>query len=289
MNERMMNDYSSKLMSDITEYITSIETQLASLIEKNRILDEYRKEIEGKMSTFQDSIENVELENVALKAEIEKIRKETSSFSKVSHIISLENDNKKLKDDIVLLEARIQSILRKKEKTTQQDNTQESRVVGATTSDDNFIGLNTFNNSSEIVAPTTLQKSISTSEDNTIDNVNSIPKVVDDIVSDNTTDMFVSAFTSDDKSIGSDTCDIRSDIVTPTTMSIHRVIDDDITDETTYYEKTIKGVTYFIEEYNDIQHYIYEKNEDNTVGKRLGVIKIRDDGKKKIIWETDKD
>ena len=32
----------------------------------------------------------------------------------------------------------------------------EIRVVGATPSDDNLIGLNTFNNRSEIVAPTTL-------------------------------------------------------------------------------------------------------------------------------------
>ena len=38
--------------------------------------------------------------------------------------------------------------------------TREHRVVGATTSDDNLIGLNTFNNRSEIVAPTTLREHI---------------------------------------------------------------------------------------------------------------------------------
>ena len=36
------------------------------------------------------------------------------------------------------------------------------RVVGATTSDDNLIGLKTFNNRSEIVAPKTLQKPLTT-------------------------------------------------------------------------------------------------------------------------------
>ena len=35
-----------------------------------------------------------------------------------------------------------------------------TRVVGATPSDDNLIGLNTFNNRSEIVAPTTLEMTL---------------------------------------------------------------------------------------------------------------------------------
>ena len=42
----------------------------------------------------------------------------------------------------------------------QKNKEDRGRVVGATPSDDNLIGLNTFNNRSEIVAPTTLDRGV---------------------------------------------------------------------------------------------------------------------------------
>ncbi len=48
-----------------------------------------------------------------------------------------------------------------------------------------------------------------------------------------------------------------------------------------YYEKTIKGVTYYV---HTISKKIYEKTEDDSVGEELGILETSTTGKSKVKW-----
>lgn len=92
-----MKDYINKLESSITDMVGNSYTTLAKQEEDIRILKEENACYEAEIIKYKSTIENME--------------KDKSSFSKISHIISLENENHKLKQDIDLLNTRIKRLI----------------------------------------------------------------------------------------------------------------------------------------------------------------------------------
>lgn len=105
----------SKITSiDIYTTLNNVKDYIHELEEKIRELNINRDML---LKNIQD-IDIIKKQNYEYSQEIEKykstienMKKDTSSFSKISHIVSLENENHKLKQDIELLNLRIKKLV----------------------------------------------------------------------------------------------------------------------------------------------------------------------------------
>ena len=279
---------SKQILDDLMVYIQTIENE-------NSIV---KKQLDDLENIHNEKFNKLLMEYNKINEELLHVKKESSSFSKVSHIITLENENNRLKEDIELLNARIKRLIEsskekeirnKSSETLLDDNTisknQHSDMIETTTesnpSKDNhrvvdetqlknkLIKKNTFTNPTNSVSPT--------NQDNA--NSNNILNNNEDIVSPTVMCNTINQITP---IISSEPNDVQENVV----MNIAYKKEDQntlIMNIPDVYEKTIKGKVYYVED-TATNQYIYEKKEDESVGDKLGEIIILNNGRKKISW-----
>lgn len=216
------------------ELVTQV-TELSSLLEN---LQKYNKQLEKDLHTSKTKIE-------LLEKQVSNFADEQREFTKVSRIISIENENTRLREDIVLLERRI-AIYQNQLKQYLQPQHSQWKQNSETAHNTDIADVASTDNGTDLKEPTESPVDVTVCEEQ-------VPCVIAQ------EENGVEHTNTDTKSEDDDTHD---------------------TDAVNVVEKKIKGVVYYLSDDGDI----HKKNDDESIGEVLGKLEKTPAGKSKVVW-----